>query len=338
MRPVRWNRKVIWTVAGIVGAAAAIVLVVHLRHWRPHSITFQGAVIRRDTDVRKEVPIADALITASDGAARATTFSGASGYFKITLHEPIWPGATAQLGFNAPGYKPLGMTLHIGLHSNTRELYIAELEPIAVRPAAPGHPPVAISNVRIRYTVNYQTDTNIGTAVKTFQVVNNENVPCSSSALCSPHGLWKAAAGSIALSAGAGNLFRNVRAFCIAGPCPFTRIDLGGSPHDAQSVVVTATDWSGTATFLVEAEVFHQTIASNVRESYPVIYGRDLHFTLPPTAEGPSIEAEIDGSSIVFPLGTGLYMSWAVCGSRRTGSGGEDSTIYQCTLKPGYRF
>jgi len=30
-----------------------------------------------------------------------------------------------------------------------------------------------------------------------------------------------------------------------------------------------------------------------VRETYPVIFGRALNFSLPASAEGPSIEAEI---------------------------------------------
>ncbi len=67
--------------------------------------------------------------------------------------------------------------------------------------------------------------------------------------------------------------------------------------------MVSAIDWSDTSTFLVEAEVFHAAMSSSVRESYPVIFGRSLSFTVPPTQEGVSIEAEIDGTPMVFPLG-----------------------------------
>jgi len=338
MRPVRLKKSIIWMVAGVVGAAAVIVLVVRLRHWRPRSITLQGAAIRLDADPRKEIPIANATVVASDGTSRAVTLSSASGYFRITVHNRIWPATTVQLAFSAPGYQSLDMVLRIGLRTDLRKLYIAQMKPLAV-PARPDvrRPTVLVSDIRIRYTINYQTDTNIGSAVKTFQVVNTGNLPCAGSGPCSPDGMWKAASGSATLDAGAGNVFRNVRASCIAGPCPFTQIDARDSAGGGQIVVATATDWSQTATFLVEAEVFHTTIASSVRESYPVKYGRDLHFTLPPTAEGPSIEADIDGAPIVFPLGGDLYLSWANCSSR-TDSQTDNSAIYQCVLKPGYRF
>ena len=44
---------------------------------------------------------------------------------------------------------------------------------------------------------------------------------------------------------------------------------------------VSALNWSDTATFLMEAEVYHNAISSNVRELYPVIFGRTLNFTRP---------------------------------------------------------
>jgi hypothetical protein len=73
-----------------------------------------------------------------------------------------------------------------------------------------------------------------------------------------------------------------------------------------------------------------------VRLSYPVEFGRTLNFTLPPTQEGVSIEAEVDGAAMVFPLGPNLYLSWATC--TMTTSSEEKSTAYRCELKPGYRF
>ena len=334
MRP---NRTAVWVAAGAFGAAAAFVFVVRFQHWRPRTIAIQGAVIRRDTDPRKEVPIAGAAVTVSDGIAPVTAFSGASGHFTVTFRERIWPGETVFVDFRAPGYEPLDMKVAIGLRNELNKLYIAAMDPAPAANAAAVGRPTPVSNVLIRYTVNYQTETNIGAAVKTFQVVNKGNVPCKRLMLCSPNGLWKASRGTVTLDAGTGNEFRNVRASCIAGPCPFTLIDSGGFAHGGQTITASAIDWSDTATFLVEAEVFHQSIASAVRESYPVIYGRDLHFTLPPTAEGPSIEAEIGGASMVFPLGNGLYMSWATCVSRSSARN-EHSAIYQCELKPGYSF
>lgn len=87
----------------------------------------------------------------------------------------------------------------------------------------------------------------------------------------------------------------------------------------------------------MEAEVYHTAINSNVRQLYPVIFGRTFNFTLLPTQEGVSLEAELDGSPMVFPLNTALYLSWATC-IVRTDTDTEKTTVYGCELKPGYRF
>ena len=101
------------------------------------------------------------------------------------------------------------------------------------------------------------------------------------------------------------------------------------------SLTVTATIWSDTATFLVEAEVVHPMISDLVRTSFPVIFGDALNFTLPPAAEGVSLQAELNGDNIVFPLGPALLLSWADCSAR---SNPDQTRVYRCTLKPGYRW
>jgi hypothetical protein len=88
--------------------------------------------------------------------------------------------------------------------------------------------------------------------------------------------------------------------------------------------------------FLVEAEVVHPMVSNAVRESYPVIFGRALNFTLPADAEGISIQAELNGETIIFPLGPDLLMSWADCNTRAIGDG--NARVYRCELKPGYTF
>ena len=100
-------------------------------------------------------------------------------------------------------------------------------------------------------------------------------------------------------------------------------------------ITVSARDWSDTATFLLEAEVVHPMVSQIVHESYPVIFGEGLNFTLPSTAEGVSIEAELDGQMIVFPLGPELFLSWASCNARVNP---DQTKVYRCDLKPGYRF
>ena len=335
---MRWK----WiAVAAIVGAIALItiaVLVVRARRWDATLMTLQGAVIRRATDPQRELPLADTLIVATRGATTITTHSDASGYFKIKFPEVIWPGQTISLSFRHADYRPLDMNLKMEFRSMMRRLYIAtmEPEPSAVQRTDTSKPSQVVSNIRVRYTENFQADEDVGSAVRTFQVVNRGNVPCHREAPCSPDGSWKAARGSINLDAGVGNVFRNVRVSCIAGPCPFTRIDTGDPAHPRRTLDVSALDWSDTATFLLEAEVVHTTIGSSVRHSYPVIFDRTLNFTVPPTQEGVSLEAEINGAPMVFPLGPDLYLSWATCTARIADA--EKSTAYRCELKPGYRF
>lgn len=325
-------------VVAIIATVATVSAVVLLRfaHWRPRTVVIQGAVIRRDADTRKELPIGGAVVTVSDNATQVSAISGDTGYFSLKFPEKIWPSETVNIAFRHPDYKPLNETLLIGLHANSNQLFVVKMT--STTPPAPSpvvaHPTV-ISDIVIRYTVNDRTDTNVGSAVRDFQVVNTGNVPCKQNDDCSPNGLWKQGKSSITLDAGTGNVFRNVRASCIAGPCPFTRIDPRGFEHGGQKIVVTAFDWSDTATFLVEAEVYQESIASKLRLSYPVKYGRDLHFTTPPTAEGVTIEAEVGGTPTVFPLGTDLYMNWAVCSSRK---GPDNDTVYECELKPGFTF
>jgi hypothetical protein len=232
------------------------------------------------------------------------------------------------------------MDLKMQFRSMMRRLYIAAMEP---EPAADEETPASaktaqvVSNLRVRYTENFQTDEDVGSAVRTFQVANRSNIPCRHQAPCSPDGSWKASRGSINLDAGIGNEFRNVRVSCIAGPCPFTRIDSRSFQQPGRNLEISALDWSDTATFLLEAEVIHTTIASSVRHAYPVIFDRTLNFTVPPTQEGVSLEGEINGAPMVFPLGPDLYLSWATCAAR-TSNDTDKSTAYRCELKPGYRF
>jgi hypothetical protein len=329
---------VIWILAIAAAVAGATLVWLRTHHWRPRSVTIQGAVIRRDPDTRKQLPIDRVLVTATDSITTATAYSDASGYFEIVLGAGVWPKGIVSLNFQHPDYHPLTLSFQLGLPRSPMKLFVAELEPTAQQVSlVAAHPASTIQNIRVRYTANIQTDTNIGSAVRPFQVSNQADIPCNQRSPCSPSGHWKASEGSVTLDAGPDNVFRNIRASCIAGPCPFTRITTNSSAEGGRLVTATALAWSGTATFLVEAEVFRDSIGSSERESYPVIYGRTLHFTLPPTQEGVSVEADINGTPMVFPLGPDLYLSWANC-TVRTNSDTDRSTVYQCELKPDYRF
>jgi hypothetical protein len=335
---MHWKKRTVWIAVAVVAGALTIALTVRILRWRPRSVIVQGALIRHDADPRRQLPVGDVEVTATDGMMTTNTRSDSSGYFKLTFQERLWPGHRLQLMFRKADYKDLDVSLPLSYRGSTDKLYVEELTPAAVeKETATGKKQSVVGNVRIRFTENTEGDENVGSLVNTFQVENQANVPCKGRAPCSPDGKWKAAMASKTLDAGTGNEFRSARASCIAGPCPFTRIDSSGFEHGGRMITASALDWSGTATFLLEAEVFRKSINSSVRESYPVIFGRTLNFVLPATQEGASIEADLDGTPIVFPLGPDLYLSWATCNSRPSRDAGS-STVYRCELKPGYRF
>ncbi len=235
------------------------------------------------------------------------------------------------LRFRHPDYQPLDLNEFVG-----DKLYVARMVPLSRRTHAESdHPAVTVSNVRVRYSVKTTTEADVGSAVKTFQVVNVGNVPCRGRHPCSPDGKWKAALGSASLDAGEGNEFRNARVSCIAGPCPFAKVEFEDLSRSGRIINVSVRNWSDTTTFLLEAEVVHPMVSDIVRESYPVIFGQALNFSLSASAEGPSIEAEINGDSIVFPIGPDLFLSWADC---HVTVDRDQTNVYRCELKPGYRF
>jgi hypothetical protein len=301
-------------------------------------IPIEGAVIKSDPDAQDRLPIGGVLITASDGTQTATTQSEPSGYFSLVLQKGVLSEKPITVTFRAPGYDPLDLTIQTGRLKTPKQLYVAAMVPVAPPPVAQSsRPPSVVTNIRVRYTINSRTETNIASAAKTFQVVNQGGVPCDHHEPCSPDGKWKAATASAALDAGADNYYGNIRASCIAGPCPFTTIDSSGLVPGKRTITVSALNWSDTTTFLMQAEVFHSGINSNVRELYPVIFGQTLNFTVPPSQEGVSLEADLDGAPMVFPLGPDPSLSWATC-TVRNGREQEQTTVYRCELKPGYRF
>ena len=335
---MRSKKILVWTTVALSAVAIAGLTFLWIRHWRPHWSIVQGAVIRRDLDPRKQSPIAGVTVTASRGTTRLSAQSDASGYFRIAFPGSVLPGQTVELSFDHPDYQSLDMQVKIEFRSSLRRLVIASMAPNVPQIASEsGQPMLVVSNIRIRYTVNSQNEENIGSAVRTFQVSNQGNTLCHRQRPCSPDGFWKAASGSLELDAGAGNEFRDIRASCIAGPCPFTQIDQNSLADGNQTIAVSALDWSDTATFLVEAEVFHTAIVSNARESYPVVFGRVMSFNLPGSAEGVSLEADLNGAQMVFPLGPDLNLSWATCSARKETDAGK-SMAYRCELNPGYRF
>lgn len=295
---------------------------------RTSRIVVQGAVIKKDSDVRKESPLVNVEVSVEGASIPIVARSNFLGFFKLTLPFSARPGQTVELHFRHPDYKTIDVPEVIGAR-----LYVVSMTPIPKRKTAPRRPRIKISKVRVRYTTQTEREVNIGSGITVFEVRNKGNVPCNGQKPCSPDGAWKANTASASLDAGHGNLFENARVSCIAGPCPFTTITKDNYSHTGQQISVTALDWSDTTTFLMQGEVFRREIGEAVRYLYPVIFGNSINFSLPPPAQGPCFEAEVNSIETVFPLAPDPILPWADCIVQ---IGKNLSKRYRCELKPGY--
>ena len=309
----------------------AVAIVMKLR---PATITLTGVVLRQDPDSRKQLPIPNVKIAATDGERSATAESDTAGLFKLRLTNGGWRDRPVMFTFQHPDYRPMEVA-PLAKQKIERELYVVRMTPNVAPVTTPASPhETAIKDVRVRYSEKTSSTVNVGSTAKTFTVENAANVACGGKPPCSPDGRWKASQGGVTMDAGAGQQFDNARVSCIAGPCPFTRIDSGAIPAPGRTITVQVTDWSDTVTFLVEAEVTRTMPSDAIRQAYPAIFGRSMSFTLPGTAQGPSIQADLGGSEIVFPLGPALQLSWADCTLQVAA---DKTRLYLCQLKPGYQ-
>jgi hypothetical protein len=296
---------------------------------KPVSIT--GVVLIQNTDAKKQLPVPNARITLAGGGGIVETKSDASGLFRTTLRPGVQAGESITIKVMHAAYETYEVT-----QAPQDQLYVIRLSPVAREPAPrPDRPILPLKDVRLRYTVKSTTTRNLSSAAQPFEIVNKGNVPCDHHGPCSPDGRWKAAIGSVSLDAGEGNEFRNARLSCIAGPCPFTRVESENNTNPGRNLRASVRNWSDTVTFLVEAEVTRTMISDMVRISYPIKFGDAMEFTLPANAEGPCIEAELNGTDIVFPLGPAMHLSWADC---VVDVSPDRTKLFQCQLKPGYRF
>jgi hypothetical protein len=328
---VKTRHKIELAIVGLIVVAVLIVVgVIVRRRLTQRLIMLQGAITVQDHDVRKERPISGVEVTVIDKTGSESTKTDSNGYFSLNVHQGIRRGYPIKMEFRHPDYHPLDLGEYVG-----DQLYVVHMLPRVNASPNDDRPAKKVSNVTVRYSVKTVREVNIGSRVETFQVQNLGNVPCKNQHPCSPDGKWKAALGSTSLDAGTGNEFQDARVSCIAGPCPFTRIESDRSSRVGQVISVTARDWSDTATFLLEAEVLHPMPTEIAHEFYPVIFGRELSFTLPAAVEGVTIEADIDKQRIFFPLGPALLLSWANCSADVNP---DQTKVYRCGLKPGYQF
>jgi hypothetical protein len=316
-----------------VALIVVVVLAILIRgRLQRRSVLIEGAVLMEDADPRRQLPISGVEVSAAVGEATVESRSDASGFFRLRVPLSLWRNdETSRLDFRHPGYRSIQITKPLA-----EQIYV-------VRMAAAGSQPVpeptgaeaTLRDVRVRYATKATTPINVGSIAKTFEVANASDVPCNHAPACSPNGKWKASIGGVTLDAGEGHEYRDVRTSCIAGPCTFAKIDSDQFSNGGRVIKVLVRNWSDTVTFLVEAEVMQTIPSDSIRNAYPIIFGREMSFTLPPAAEGPSIETDINGDEIVFPLGPALTLPWAVC-SLQTGA--DRTKLYRCELKTGYRF
>lgn len=299
-------------------------------------ITLEGSVLKQDPDPSKRTPLAGVAVTATRGETEVVQETDPTGYFNVAFSGGIDTGADVTLTFVKPGYKTIQMT-------PTRpgdQLYVVQMESVDTPPVtrtprqeAPAKI-IPIKDVRVRYSFKDESTISVGTIAKEFMAPNKGNIPCRNLQPCSPDGKWKATLTILPIDTDRGNEFRNVRVSCIAGPCHFTKVDHPVIEHSTK-LRISVLNWSDTSAFLVEADVIRTMVTNIVRQSYPFVLGNTMNFALPPTSEGVSLEANVDGKSIVFPLGPSLSLSWADCNVET--STGKDKT-YRCQLKPGYQF
>jgi hypothetical protein len=333
MKSASSGRSNPWVVTVLVGLGVAFLgaLAAVATHYIRRPIYLRGAVLQQDSDPRKQSPITNVEISAADSLSTSPVKSDFSGYFRLGLRRGVKHGQPITLQFRHPDFRPVDLPSVV-----SDKLYIVPMTPLHPDSEEDSdRPDIVVANVFVRYSIQTTAEVNVGAGVTTFQVVNTGNVPCNQHKPCSPDNKWKAAIGSASLDAGQGNVFEDARVSCIAGPCPFSKIESDDFSQGGRNIRVSVLGWSDTTTFLFQAEVFRQQISNIVRESYPVIFGRALNFSLPGAAEGPTLEAEIGGTNIVFPLGPSPLLSWAVCNVRM---GKDQSKSYRCELKPGYRF
>ncbi len=183
-------------------------------------IMLKGAVLRADSDPNKQIPIPDVQINATNQLGSGQSVSDSSGFFRITLPKGFRRRQQVTVQFRRKDYQPLDLNDYV-----SDKIYIARMVPIQKQADPEGrHPVITVSNSRVRYLVTATTEADVGSTVKSFQVLNTGNVPCHNQPPCSPDGKWKAALDYTSLDAGPANQFRNARISCIAGPCPFTKV------------------------------------------------------------------------------------------------------------------
>src|SRR5262244_1742035 len=109
----------------IVLIGIAIVSFFWVRHLKRRTTTIKGAVITRNVDPRKQLPISGVEVVADDGASVVKSKSEASGVFSVKLPKHILRGQIVKLQFRSPDYEPFDLTV-----DTSEKLIVAALVPV----------------------------------------------------------------------------------------------------------------------------------------------------------------------------------------------------------------
>src|ERR1700722_10817509 len=134
----RTGKLAIWVALTVAVGVVATALILRARH---ASVTLTGVVLRQDSDPRKQLPIANVKITATEGERSAEGESDASGLFRLTLPNGGWREQPVLLTFQHPGYQPMDMTPRM-----KGELYIARMTSLPAQAAPAGVHEIAVKD------------------------------------------------------------------------------------------------------------------------------------------------------------------------------------------------
>src|SRR5215471_11621924 len=138
---VRTKKTLVWIFAATLLLGGVAELVIQIRHRKP--LVLRGAVTVKNSDARKEVPVADVEVSVSDQIPVGSTKTDASGFFSLTLPWRIRRGHSMTLKFRHPDYQSLDQPDFVG-----DQLYVAHLTPRPRPPAAAKGPERTVGNIK----------------------------------------------------------------------------------------------------------------------------------------------------------------------------------------------
>ncbi len=199
------------------------------------------------TPIQKKHLIQGVRVTSSNGLASGPALTGSDGLFSLQLKPEAKNGIAIELNFNHEDYQEKDIPEVFAAGTP----YVFYLWPKNYTYLTPPIPRRSILNF---FAVAEAAPPLEST---TFQVQNRGSVRCNGRPPCSPDGKWKAAVVTASLDARQGRVFLagHTHADCIAGPCPWTKIDTDGFSKGGQRISVSVRNWSDTVTYRLWGEM-----------------------------------------------------------------------------------